>query len=73
MRGWRPKDSELPPEAKKKAYCRAYTKSYQKRGYLPKGPCEVCGGPAENHHEDYDKPLVVKRLCREHHLALHDR
>jgi hypothetical protein len=34
-------------------------------------PCEVCGSPAEAHHDDYDKPLDVRWLCFEHHRAHH--
>jgi hypothetical protein len=34
-------------------------------------PCEVCGATkVEKHHPDYSKPLEVRWLCREHHLAL---
>jgi len=39
---------------------------------LRKEPCRVCGeSEAEAHHEDYDKPLDVVWLCKEHHKDLH--
>lgn len=41
-------------------------------GTLVKAPCEVCGSTkVEGHHDDYSKPLVVRWLCRAHHLAHH--
>lgn len=42
-------------------------------GILRRQPCEVCGGRAEKHHPDYSRPLDVKWLCREHHLAVHGK
>lgn len=37
-----------------------------------KSPCEVCGNKvAEKHHPDYNKPLEVVWLCRQHHIDLH--
>src|SRR5262252_7816106 len=42
------------------------------KGRLTREPCEVCGDPdTEAHHEDYDKPLEVKWLCRTHHRERH--
>jgi hypothetical protein len=71
MRENRPRHSELPPEAKRKANARAYVNTYQCRGKLNPKPCGDCGGKAEKHHEDYSKPLAVDWLCRKCHLALH--
>lgn len=35
-------------------------------------PCEICGAnKTEAHHDDYQKPLDVRWLCREHHKQLH--
>lgn len=72
MRAWRPKHSDLPPEAKKRANARAYVNVYIRRGVIQRKPCETCGEPkAEKHHEDYDKPLEVVWLCRKCHLEHH--
>lgn len=36
--------------------------------------CEVCGAvKVEAHHDDYNKPLEVRWLCRTHHLAHHGK
>lgn len=63
---------KLSGEALKRAKCRWKLNVYVKRGSIKKQPCEVCGAAQtlEAHHEDYDKPLEVKWLCRKHHLAL---
>jgi hypothetical protein len=42
------------------------------RGELVKQPCEVCGSlRVDAHHDDYDKPLEIRWLCRKHHMELH--
>ena len=42
------------------------------RGKMQRQPCEVCGiDKADAHHEDYDKPLEVRWLCRKHHGEVH--
>ena len=70
-RATRAKHSELPEEARRRLNCRAYTKVYQSRGLLPKGPCEGCGAEeAQNHHPDYDQPRYYIRLCKDCHEAL---
>lgn len=40
-------------------------------GRLIRQPCEVCGGPAQAHHDDYSKPLDVRWLCTTHHAEWH--
>lgn len=41
-------------------------------GRIVRQPCEVCGEPrSDAHHDDYDKPLDVRWLCRPHHMELH--
>lgn len=41
-------------------------------GKIKRMPCEVCGKEnADGHHESYENPLVVKWLCRTHHVAEH--
>lgn len=44
-------------------------------GRLERGPCEhadrECRGPVQAHHDDYDRPLVVRWLCALHHRRLH--
>jgi len=72
MREHRPKHSQLHPEARAKANCRAYANVYLKRGLLVRGPCHVCGATSSQmHHEDYAKPLEIRWLCRICHLDLH--
>lgn len=42
------------------------------RGKVHKQPCEICGvEPAEAHHDDYNKPLEVRWLCKNHHSEWH--
>lgn len=41
-------------------------------GKLNKQPCEVCGdAKAEAHHDDYNRPLEVRWLCKKHHSEWH--
>jgi len=43
-----------------------------RRGLVTPQPCEECGTErAEAHHPDYDRPMVVRWLCRRHHKAEH--
>lgn len=45
-----------------------------KTGKIVKQPCEICGEiKVEAHHSDYNKPLKVMWLCKEHHLSQHGR
>ncbi len=68
----RKKHSELTELQKLKANCRSYLNVYLKRGKIIKEPCLICGSEnVEAHHEDYNKPLEVIWLCREHHLKIY--
>lgn len=68
---WR-KSHPLVGEARKKMNARAYAKVYLKRGKIKRKPCEVCGsGKSQMHHDDYDKPVDVRWLCKKHHLDIH--
>lgn len=43
-----------------------------KIGKLIRQKCEFCGeSVTEAHHDDYQKPLAVRWLCRKHHRDLH--
>ena len=43
-------------------------------GKLIRQPCEVCkDDKSQAHHDDYRKPLVVRWLCRKHHLETHGK
>lgn len=43
-------------------------------GTLVREPCEVCGEKrVDAHHDNYDKPLDVRWLCRKHHRLHHER
>lgn len=42
-----------------------------KKGVLIPKPCEACGEEAVGHHDDYNKPLEVRWLCKLHHYEWH--
>jgi len=44
-----------------------------KKGIIQPEPCSTCGKRAEAHHDDYNKPLQIRWLCRLHHIAWHRR
>jgi len=69
MRMHRPKHRDLSYSEMRKANCRSIANVYQKRGKLVPKPCEKCGSTSriEKHHDDYQKPLEVRWLCRAHH------
>ena len=41
------------------------------RGEIDRAGCETCGEAGQMHHDDYDQPLVVRWLCRQHHADWH--
>lgn len=43
-----------------------------RRGLIAPEPCAECGAEkVDGHHDDYDKPMAVRWLCRRHHRAMH--
>lgn len=55
-----------------KVYARALLAEAIKAGKKFREPCEKCGKtPAEGHHDDYNKPLDVRWLCHDCHVAEH--
>lgn len=55
-----------------KVWAHSALQSALRRGLIERKPCEVCGDPnSEGHHDDYQKPMVVRWLCRRHHKAEH--
>lgn len=71
MREWR-KTHRLDSDQRRRANARSYASVYVRRGLLVKLPCENCGdNHVQMHHDDYDRPLDVRWLCRPCHLALH--
>lgn len=72
MRVWRKKRGPLRGEARRRDIARSYAHVYLKRGMLERRPCEVCGSlEVQMHHDDYDRPLDVRWLCRAHHRQEH--
>lgn len=58
----------------KEVWAQAALRLALKRGLVIQMPCEVCGAPdADGHHDDYDKPMQVRWLCRLHHRREHLR
>lgn len=55
-----------------KNICRQRTRRAIKSGYLVPQPCEKCGEEnSQAHHEDYNKPELIKWLCSKCHAAEH--
>ena len=60
------------PKLRKKEEARWRARQAVASGRLVRGSCEVCGEvKVHGHHDDYDKPLDVRWLCRPHHEKLH--
>lgn len=56
----------------KAVWAQAALRSAVRRGLIEREPCEECGAETvDGHHDDYDKPMAVRWLCRRHHRALH--
>lgn len=71
MKNWR-KEHPLTEAQKRKDIARSYAGVYKRRGYIEEKSCRVCGDKAEMHHPDYNQPILIDWLCREHHLELHN-
>lgn len=72
MRLYQQRRRAANPSLKKQQ--RAYRLVFEalNQGRLQQGKCEICGtDQTEAHHDDYDKPLVVRWLCRQHHRDEH--
>ena len=60
-------------DERKRANVRRRARNAVRAGRIVKTPCEDCGEPiVEMHHEDYEKPLEVKWLCKPCHWLLHN-
>lgn len=73
-----PGDLNLTPQTKwkdahpKEVWAHHAVRSGIRRGLLTPQPCEVCGkDKVDAHHDDYDRPLAVRWLCRKHHQQHH--
>lgn len=63
----------ITPEQRKKCVVRKFIHNRVKAGTFERKPCEVCGGPSEFHHLDYEpRTLNVRHLCKEHHKQAED-
>lgn len=65
------RDYRADPEQARRNRARATASRALLRGAIKREGCEVCGEPAEMHHDDYARPLEVRWRCRAHHLELH--
>lgn len=72
--------TKYPSQAKwrqahpKQTWAHQCLRSALKRGLIIQEPCQECGDPiSEAHHPDYDRPMVVRWLCRSCHKAEHRR
>lgn len=57
-----------------KVWAHQALRSAVRRGLVIQECCAECGDPnAEAHHDDYERPMSVRWLCRLHHKAEHRR
>ena len=69
---WKRENEVLTEEGKFRKKVRMLTRYAVRSGKLYEQPCEVCGeNKVEAHHDDYNKPLEVRWLCRKHHDEHH--
>ncbi|MCF6112391.1 hypothetical protein [Mesorhizobium muleiense] len=56
----------------KELWAHSALRSALRKGLVVRGKCEVCGAEnTDGHHDDYDRPMVVRWLCRLHHRHVH--
>lgn len=60
-----------PTDQKKRIRARSILNHAIRDGIIKRITCEVCESRAEAHHDDYDFPLVVRWLCKKHHMKAH--
>lgn len=61
----------LRPSVRKKDNARSLLDAAVRRKEISITPCDVCGDDeVQAHHNDYDKPLEIRWLCRLHHKAV---
>ena len=66
------KDYDSTKRSWYKKYVQAAVFRAIKSGALTSMPCQICGDvKTVAHHDDYDKPLEVRWLCRSHHGLWH--
>lgn len=67
------KDYLKDPINRKKYLARQTLNNRIREGVIERGVCEVskCKLTGHAHHDNYDKPLEVRWLCRRHHEDLH--
>ncbi len=69
---WKKRQEKSKEKYPEKWKARNKLRGEVRKGTIKRLPCEKCGKtPSDGHHEDYEKPLEVKWLCRLHHLELH--
>ena len=58
-------------EHQRRVKARTIFNHYLRDKHMSRQLCEICGKPAQAHHDDYDKPLEVRWLCPKHHMEWH--
>ena len=65
-------ERRLDPLVRGKLDARRFAQTALANGRIDKLPCAGCGAEqSQQHHPDYDHPLLIVWLCRPCHLELH--